>query len=428
MATNTHIESLGLEQTWRWFGPSDPVPLTHIKMSGATGVVSALHHIANGEVWSLEDIGKHKQLIETAGLSWSVVESVPIHEDIKQRSGHYQRYIANYQQTIKNLGQSGIDTICYNFMPVLDWTRTDLDFQMPDGAKALRFDIHQLIVFDVFVLKRKNAEFDYSSIQLQTAESIYKTMSAAQKQQLISNIIAGLPGAEEGYSLTDFQKTLNLYAQIDDQQLRFNLTEFIKQVIPTAVSANVMMAIHPDDPPFPILGLPRVVSTMDDIQTIIQACDVPNNGICFCAGSLAASDNNDVLAILKKYAHRINFVHLRNIAREQKGIFHESAHLDGKIDMYQVLRALLCEQSRRLQSGRLDYRMPMRPDHGHQMLDDLGKTVNPGYSAIGRLRGLAELRGLMLGIIRQLHYGLVGNYCSGATARLKVIRLKATLV
>jgi mannonate dehydratase len=390
---------MSLEQTWRWFGPKDPILLKEIKQTGASGIVTALHHIPAGEIWNVDEIIKRQELIEAEGLKWSVTESLPIHEDIKKRRGNYKKFIENYKISIRNLGKCGIDTICYNFMPVLDWSRTNLQVQFNDGSITSKFEIKVFAAFDLYILKRKNAEKDYTPEQINDAKKNFESLNDKERENLINTVLLGFPGSGESYTLEGLRGAINEYNSLSADALRENLLYFLKEIIPSAEESGVLMGIHPDDPPRSLLGLPRVVSNKGDIQKILHSVDSASNGITLCTGSLGAGIKNNLVEITESFASRINFIHLRNVKNSGDDGFIEQNHLDGDVDMYGVMKALLKEQNRRKDAGRKDFRMPFRPDHGHLMTPDQNKKgIYPGYSLFGRMRGLAELRGLELGI------------------------------
>ncbi|MEC7124729.1 MAG: mannonate dehydratase [Bacteroidota bacterium] len=392
-----------MTQTWRWYGPNDPVSLLDVRQAGATGVVNALHHIPNGDIWSVKEIQKRKNEIEKAGLTWDVVESLPVHEKIKTRSADFEQIIENYKESMKNLAACGVYVICYNFMPILDWTRTRLDMPLENGSLALEYNASELRVFDLCILRREGAEQDYTIEEIEQAKNQFKNLEALDIQRISDNMLKGLPGSEEGYSMEEFKAMLDTYEGINADQLRSHLVQFLSEIIPLAEELGIRMCIHPDDPPFTLLGLPRVMSTQADYQFIFDQVPPMSNGITFCTGSLGVRADNDLPAIFDSFADRVHFLHLRSTKRDAEGNFYEADHLTGDVDMFEIITRVIKEQRRRVAENRQDASIPMRPDHGHQMLDDLVKQkINPGYSAIGRLKGLAELRGLEWGINKMI--------------------------
>ncbi|HXI01131.1 MAG TPA: mannonate dehydratase [Sphingobacteriaceae bacterium] len=391
-----------LEKTFRWFGPQDEVTLADICQTGATGIVTALHHIPCGDVWEINEIQKRKEIIEHAGLTWSVIESINIHESIKTGAADRDEWIEKYIQSLKNVSDMGLKTVCYNFMPVLDWTRTNLDFRLPNKASALRYDAIALAAFDLFILEREEAFTAFDAGVQQRAKKYLEDLSKEEKDLLTNTIMAGLPGTDEVFTVTEFKEQLKKYAGTGTTQLKANLAYFLRAIIPAAEEAGIKMCIHPDDPPFPILGLPRVVCTEQDLRDIIDSAPSPSNGITFCTGSLGANPANNLPGIVERLGEHIHFLHLRNVQREPDGSFYEADHLDGDNDMVSIMEKILLEQKKRDTAGSNDVSIPMRPDHGHKILDDFNRNTYPGYSVIGRMKGLAELRGLEMGLRKGL--------------------------
>lgn len=387
-----------MKETWRWFGPQDPVSLDNVKQAGATGIVTALHHLYRGEAWPLGEVLKRKAEIDAAGLTWSVVESIPIHNSIKLRSGLYREFIGAWKDSLAAVAKAGVRVVCYNFMPVVDWTRTDLKWRLPSTGYALRFDVIDFAVYDLFILQRRNAESDYTAERVAAAGARFEAMPEARRKDLEQTIIAGLPGAEGWYDREGIRKLLAEYEGVTSADLRGNLAAFLHDVTPVAAEVGIRLAIHPDDPPLPLFGLPRVVSTEADAQAILSSCDTEANGLTFCVGSYGARADNDLLAMVRRFAHRIHFAHLRQVTREADGSFLEAEHLNGSSDMVGIICELMKEEARRRAEGRDDHEIPMRPDHGHLLADDGNRRVNPGYTLVGRLKGLAELRGVMQGL------------------------------
>jgi mannonate dehydratase len=387
-----------MNETWRWFGPQDPISLAQVKQAGATGIVTALHHMYRGEAWPLAEVMKRKAEIEAAGLEWSVVESIPVHNSIKLRSGDFRFYVDAWKDSLRAVAQAGVKVVCYNFMPVVDWTRTDLKWALPSTGYALRFDAIDFAAYDIFILARKNAEAQYDGRRVNAARTRFEDMPDARRMNLERTIIAGLPGAEASYTREEFRRQVSEYEGVTEEDLRANLLAFLREIAPVAAELGLRLCIHPDDPPWSLFGLPRVMSTAEDVRAIFGAADVAANGLTFCVGSFGARADNDLEAMVREFAPRIHFAHLRQVRRDEDGSFYEAEHLDGSSDMVGVVRALLEEEARRRREGRADAEIPMRPDHGHLLADDIDKKTNPGYSYVGRLKGLAELRGVARGL------------------------------